>query len=63
MTFAEVEQVIGTQLPPSARNHHAWWGNHASPRRQSYAWLSVGWRTQSVSIVHESVVFRRCPAT
>ena len=28
LTFAEIERVIGTKLPPSARRHRAWWSNN-----------------------------------
>ena len=33
MTFAEIENVLGFDLPPSARKYAAWWGN-ADPDKQ-----------------------------
>ena len=26
-TFSEIEAIIGFDLPPSARDHRAWWAN------------------------------------
>ena len=44
LTLAELAQILGQPLPPSASTR-AWWGNHPSSRRAP-AWLAVGWRTQ-----------------
>ena len=61
MTFAEVEMVLGFDLPPSARKYAAWWGN-ADPDtcKTPYpqAWLRAG-RRAAVNLTAESVVFNR----
>src|SRR5215207_3558293 len=44
LTLAELAQLLGRPVPPSASTR-AWWGNHPSSRRAP-AWLAVGWRTQ-----------------
>ena len=59
MTFAEVEAVIGRSLPSSAFTYPAWWANDPTPNRQSEAWMSVGYRTESVDLRRRTVVFRR----
>jgi len=61
MTFAEVEMVLGFDLPPSARKYAAWWGNADPDTGQSHypqAWLRAG-RRAAVNLTAESVVFNR----
>ncbi|MYA86950.1 MAG: hypothetical protein F4X97_00595 [Boseongicola sp. SB0662_bin_57] len=59
MTFGEVEQVIGSSLPASARKHRAWWSNNPLNSVITYAWLAAGYKTEGVSIEHESLTFRK----
>jgi hypothetical protein len=56
MTFPEVEQIVGSNLPASARKHRPWWANDAS-HVQAIAWLSVGWKVDEVKIESESITF------
>ena len=43
LTFAEIEELLGTQLPASARNHVAvWWANGGHV--QASAWIDAGFR-------------------
>lgn len=60
-SFAQLEQIIGKSLPPSARNARStWWRNTRGERRpQSHAWLSAGWKQDIVSWREEWVRFRR----
>jgi hypothetical protein len=58
-SFYAIEQIIGTKLPNSARNHEAWWSNDAAPGRQSWAWLDAGFRTADVSLSRGEVRFYR----
>lgn len=57
MTFTEIEDVLGFKLPPSAREHPAWWANTRS-HRHAHAWLSVGWGTSDLDQAGETVTFR-----
>lgn len=59
MTFGEVEQVIGSSLPDSARKHRAWWSNNPSNSVITHAWLAAGYKTEGVSIERESLTFRK----
>ena len=59
MTFDEIEQVIGSNLPDSARKHRAWWSNNPSNSVITYAWLAAGYKTEGVSIEHEFLTFRK----
>ncbi|HEV3472775.1 MAG TPA: hypothetical protein VG408_06160 [Actinomycetota bacterium] len=44
MSFAEIEELIGTELPTGAR-FPSWWRNDEH-RVHSRAWLSAGWRVE-----------------
>lgn len=63
LTFSEIEGKIGNRLPPSARKHRAWWGNESVPTHsQAMAWMTVGWRVDSVEFEHGLVKFVRTQA-
>src|SRR5579875_1376420 len=57
MTFGQIAQLVGP-LPASARMHRAWWGNNDS-NVEARAWLSAGWRVESLNQDAETVVFAR----
>lgn len=59
MTFAEVEEILGFPLPPSARNHPAWWSNNRGTNVAVKAWRDAGWRTSRVSLPEQRVTFVR----
>jgi hypothetical protein len=60
-TFKEIERVLGSRLPPSARKHQAWWSNQE--RGQSQAWVLHNWRTAKLDLKSERVVFYRSKAS
>jgi hypothetical protein len=41
--FAEIEAIIGAELPSSALTHNAWWSNSTS-HPLARVWLGAGWR-------------------
>jgi hypothetical protein len=57
LTFGRVEQIIGCDLPASARRYRSWWGNDTT-HSHANSWLSKGFFAVSVSIRDESVTFR-----
>ena len=60
MSFADIEEIMGRKLPPSARKYPAWWGNNdQGGKRHSSAWLSAGWRTEDLALELEEVSFVR----
>lgn len=59
LTFNEIEQIIGRDLPASARNHRAWWANDSVSHPQSQLWLDAGWRTTYISMGEGRVSFAR----
>ena len=58
MHFAEIEQIIGDDLPPGARKHPEGWSNHAGFAR-ARAWLAVGWKSKAVDVEAEEITFYR----
>jgi hypothetical protein len=59
MTFAEVEKVTGTKLPPSARKHRPWWSNNAKNSVMTKVWLDAGFESEQVDLSGRKLVFRR----
>jgi hypothetical protein len=57
MTFDQIEAVIGSKLPPSARKYNAWWAN--SGKAQSQAWMRIGFRTAVVLVEEQRLLFTR----
>lgn len=58
LSFAEVENIIGGKLPPSARAHRAWWSDNRVHTHAGH-WLDAGWRVGRVSMTDEHVTFMR----
>src|SRR4051812_20975914 len=58
MTFAELERVLKSKLPPS-KLHRAWWSNNPDNNVMTKEWLDAGYETESVDISGEKLVFRR----
>jgi CBS domain-containing protein len=59
LTFAQIEHIIGAELPSGARQPGAWWANDSVGHVQSIEWLSAGWRVSSVDFGEQAVEFSR----
>lgn len=59
LTFTQIEEIIRTELPASARNHRAWWANDSVRHRHSQLWLDAGWRTTYINLGEGRVTFSR----
>lgn len=61
VTFTEIESILGTELPASARLHRPWWSNQkgGNGHSQSLAWTVAGWETAEVDIDSETLLLRR----
>ena len=56
LSFGKIEAIIDDDLPYSARNHRAWWGNEQDGQHvNAHAWMNAGWKVDSVNLVRESV--------
>jgi len=59
MTFADIERITGTKLPPSARKHRPWWSNNPKNSVMTKVWLDAGFQTERVNMDGGRLVFRR----
>ena len=58
LTFDEIQDLIGTELPASARKHRAWWAN-TETHSQALTRISNGWLVQEADLEEGTVTFRR----
>jgi hypothetical protein len=59
MTFSEISQLLGRELPSSAYRHRPWWANEATGHSHARAWLNAGYETAQVDMEGRKLVFRR----
>jgi hypothetical protein len=59
LSFEAIEDVLGFDLPRSARLYAPWWSNVGGTHVQASAWLDAGWRTSNVDVPGGRVVFVR----
>jgi len=59
LTFKDVENILGFNLPASAKEHQAWWANSGGSHTQAIdGWLSMGWKA-SVDLNEQFVIFTK----
>ena len=58
-TFAQIENLLGSALPGSARKRAGWWSNRSQGAVQSAAWMGAGYHAADVDLVAETVRFER----
>jgi len=59
LNFNEIEDIIGSDLPASARTYRAWWSNDAVGHIHSQLWLDAGWRTTNINLTEGRITFSR----
>ena len=59
MTFAKIERIVGTKLPPSAFKYRAWWSNNPMNSVITRAWLDAGYKTENVDMSKRKLIFRK----
>lgn len=55
----EVEEIIGSNLPRSAREHRTWWANSGGSLVHQNSWLDAGWRVERTDLNRDVIIFRR----
>jgi len=58
LTYAEIETLLGQELPRSARTHRGWWGNRKAASQAS-AWMDAGYSMENLDLDGERVTFRK----
>jgi len=59
LTFNQIEEIIGGELPPSAYKRRAWWANDSVSHVQSQQWLAADWKAAWVTLTEQQVRFTR----
>ncbi len=59
LAFEQIEGILGSPLPASARELRAWWANDRLAHAHSILWLKAGWKVTAVDLDEERVVFAR----
>jgi hypothetical protein len=59
LTFADIERIVGTKLPPKAQHHRAWWSNNPNNNVMTKVWLAAGFRSEQVDLEGRRLTFRR----
>lgn len=59
LSFAEIEQLLGSPLPATAHSHKSWWGNRRKGALQATAWISAGYQTTHLDLVHQQITFHK----
>jgi hypothetical protein len=59
LSFTNIQEIIGSELPISAYKNRSWWANDPVGHVQSNQWLDVGWRVAAVKMKDEIVRFAR----
>jgi hypothetical protein len=57
LTFTQVEKILMNVLPPSAREHPAFWANNGERHVHAEAWLNARWSVETVDLTNEVVTF------
>ena len=58
LSFAEIEGIIGDNLPFKAVRDSDWWANSRGSA-QGRAWMDVGWEIQDVDLNNRTATFTR----
>ena len=59
LTLSEIETMLSSPLPASARVQRAWWSNRTTGAVQSAAWLYAGYHAVDLDLANGRVTFRK----
>lgn len=63
LALLEIESLIGSPLPASARRQRAWWSNRTTGAVQSAAWLRAGYHAVDIDLENGRITFRKIKHT
>jgi hypothetical protein len=58
LSFAQIDGIIGKNLPMNAYRDEKWWDNSPNSAR-ARAWLDAGWRTSELNLKEGYVIFQK----
>lgn len=59
LTFKQIEAVLKSELPGSARKQRGWWSNRGSGGVQAAAWMTAGYHVSALDLHQERVTFSK----
>ena len=60
LSFEHIERMLKEELPPSAKQHRAWWSNETQGSHvQAHSWMDAGWKVDEVNFSEKWVRFVR----
>jgi hypothetical protein len=59
LTFEDIEQIIGKELPMSAIKHRSFWSNDNNENSAAHAWTRAGYRVAYLDRDQKVVRFER----
>lgn len=59
LSFKEIEAIIESALPPSARQNKEYWSNRGKGGVQAAAWMDAGFHVTDVDLQSEEVQFSK----
>jgi DNA-binding XRE family transcriptional regulator len=57
LTFNEIEALLETELPSSARQQRGWWSNRSAGGVQAASWMDAGYHVVALDLSQEQVTF------
>lgn len=63
MTFEDIENVAGIELPESAYKYRAWWSNNGTNSAFTRVWLRAGYKTKNVDMNRQQLEFHKDSST
>jgi DNA-binding transcriptional regulator YiaG len=59
LSFEEIEEIIESDLPPSARKNKEYWSNRGKGGVQAAAWMDAGFHVKEVDLRAEEATFSK----
>jgi len=56
LSFKEIEEIIGYDLPPSAHKHMAYWANSRT-HSVAFGWMDAGFQTKQKDLEKSLITF------
>lgn len=63
LQFSQIEQLLGSTLPASARSRRGWWSNRSQGGVQAAAWMDAGYHVSQVDFEAGTVRFEKARLT
>ncbi len=59
LSLTEIEIIIESDLPPSARSRRGWWSNRSEGAVQANAWMDAGYHVTAIDLAAGQITFRK----